>query len=300
MLKQTCQYRIQLRMLIRNDKGFSLIEIAIVMVIMGILMGSGISLMRNLTERKFRNETADYLKEAREALVTYAVINGTLPYADTDGDGIQNTGSTSGGLPYASLGIKPTDPYKRVLHYELNTNLKTDRATSCETLRAGISGRPTVVDSDGMTSAFPIAAIIVSAGPQDADSDGNMFDEVTSGTHQGDNTDGTPNYIRYPPVSGFDDFVTYLGSNELFCEICEFLNLAVNNNSGAIIYVFDSNRGTDLTGGSIPNGGAKSFDIISGTRIEIHNTASGGGSLLTSIPPNPIILSGNGRTIDVN
>ena len=103
-----------------NKKGFSLIEVAIVMVIMGILAGGGISMMRTLTERKFRNETLDYMKEVKEALITYTDINGALPWADTDNDGTGDSGESEGFLPYLDLGVKPTDSYKHVLKYEIN------------------------------------------------------------------------------------------------------------------------------------------------------------------------------------
>ena len=83
-----------------------------------------------------------------------------------------------------------------------------------------------MVDADGASTSFSIAAIIISAGPMDADSDGNVFDAITSGPYQGDNTDGNPNYIRHPPTDTFDDLVSYIGGNELYGEICEYLDLA--------------------------------------------------------------------------
>ncbi|HWR90943.1 MAG TPA: type II secretion system protein, partial [Desulfobacterales bacterium] len=46
-----------------DQRGFTLIEIAVVMVIIGLLAGGGVSLMRMLTERKARNDALAYLKE---------------------------------------------------------------------------------------------------------------------------------------------------------------------------------------------------------------------------------------------
>ena len=104
-----------------------MIEIAIVMVIIGLLAGGGISLMVALTQRKARNETIDYLKQAETALISFAGINGRLPWADTSGNGNENNGASSGNLPYQTLKLIPTDPNKRVLKYALNSNLGTDR-----------------------------------------------------------------------------------------------------------------------------------------------------------------------------
>lgn len=280
-----------------SEKGFTLIEIAIVMIIIGILAGAGISLIGVLTKKKLRDETIDYLEKSKDALISFASINGRLPWADTDGDGVENSGGTSGNLPYSTLNLMPTDSYKRPVKYEVNSNLTLNRQLSCGALRAGISGNPRVVDSDGSTSAFSVSAILISSGPMDADGDGNLYDAINTGTHQGDNTDGVPNYIRHPPIDTFDDLVRYIGTNELYKEICEFLVLAVNNNSAGTIYVYNATAGADL--GSISSGGNGSYDIISGTRIEIRDAPSGGGSIVTSTPPTPIILSGNGCTINV-
>ena len=281
-----------------NKHGFTLIEIAIVMVIIGLLAGGGVSLMGMLTQRKARNETIDYLKETKEALTSYASINGKLPWADTDGDGSQNNNATSGTLPYLDLKVRPSDPYKRLLRYEINSNLGTDRPTTCNALKAGLSSGPRVVDGDGAASSFYIAAILISSGPMDLDSDGNVFDAITSGSHQGDNTDGTPNYIRHPPIDTFDDLVVYIGGNELYGNLCEYLTLAVNNGPAQpTAYVRDANQGIDL--GSIGGGGSALYEIISGTRIEIWSSGGGGGSIIPSDPPTPISLAGNGFTITI-
>ena len=284
--------------LIRNSRGFTLIEIAIVMVIIGVLAGGGVSLMGMLTKRKARIESINYLNQAQAALISFAEINGRLPWADTSGDGIQNPGAASGNLPYQSLKLSPTDPYKRNLRYELNANLGSGRTASCSALRFGLTGGPDVVDADGATASIPIAAILVSAGAMDADSDGNVFDDINAGAHQGDNRDGNPNYIRHPSVDTFDDLVIYLGENELYGKICEYLALAVNNNSGSTIYIHNSTQGADL--GTLGNGTSGVYEIMSRTQIEIRSAAGGGGSIIASTPPSPIALAGQGCTINVS
>lgn len=269
-----------------------MIEIAIVMVIIGLLAGGGISLMGMLTQRKARNETIDYLKQAEAALISFAVINGRLPWADTSGNGNENSGASSGNMPYQTLKLIPTDPNKRVLKYAVNGNLGTDRTTSCNALRSGLLGGPAVVDADGAATSFQTAAILISAGPADADGDGNVFDRIGTGTHQGDNTDGTPNFLRYPPIDGFDDLVVYIGEYQLYAEICEFLSLAVNNNSSVTVYVHNRTQGSDL--GTLAGGASGTYAILSGTQIEIRD---GSGAPVPSNPPTPLALAGRGFTI---
>jgi len=268
---------------------------AIVMVIIGVLAGGGVSLIGMLTKRKARTESIDYLKQAQAALISFADINGRLPWADTSGDGAENSAATSGNLPYQTLKLSPTDPYKRTLRYEINANLGTNLTASCNALRSGLSGGPDVVDADGATASVPIAAILVSAGTMDADSDGNVFDDITTGTHQGDNTDGNPNYIRHPSVDDFDDLVIYLGENTLYGEICEYLTLAVKNDSGVTVNVHNLITGADLSP-ALNNGDTATYTILSGTRIEIQDTS---GTNVTSEPNSPIALAGHGFTIYV-
>ncbi len=275
--------------------GFSLVEIAVTMVIIGLLAGGGTSLVKAMSDLKVRKETLAYLEQTRTALISYVNNNGRLPWADTDGDGDEDSSSGSGDIPYLDLVVKPADPNRRVLSYEMNPNLGTDRSTSCQALRAGLSGDPEVVDVDGSTSPFSVAAVIVSAGAMDADGNGNVLDRVTVGAHRGNNASGNPNYIRFFNTDTFDDFVAYIGEHELYGGMCEYLVLAVNNNSGSTVYVYDHTKGSDL--GSISNGGSAGYDIISGTRIEILTASGGIGSNVSSTPPTPIMLAGQGRTI---
>jgi len=288
-----------------KNKGFTLIEIAIVMVIIGLLTGAGISLVGTLTTRKNRIEVVEYLRQAKEALITYANVNGTLPLADTDGDGVGDSATKRGALPALVLGINPTDAHKRAIAYQINSTLATDRTTSCYHLRTAISGspppglpgNPTVVDADGSPTAFPVAAVLVSAGPSDADRDGNVFDDMT-GTFSGDNRDGLPNYIRAAPTGTFDDLVIYIGSAELCGAICEFLVLAVNNASTSqTAWVYNQTTGNDLD--TLAPGDSGQYTLISGTSIILLNAAGGAGMPVDSDPPTPIILSGSGRDIRV-
>jgi len=288
-----------------NNKGFTLIEIAIVMVIIGLLAGAGISLVGTLTKRKNRIEVVQYLRQAKEALITYANVNGTLPLADTNGDGVGDSAASRGALPTLDLGINPTDAHKRMLAYQINSILATDRTTSCYHLRSAISGspppglpgNPTIVDADGSSAAFSVAAVLVSAGPSDADKDGNVFDGMT-GTFSGDNRDGLPNYIRAAPTGTFDDLVVYISSAELCGTICEFLVLAVNNSSTSqTAWVHNQTTGNDLD--TLAPGDSGQYTLISGTTITLLNAAKGAGTPVDSDPPTPIILSGNGRDIRV-
>ena len=281
-----------------NEKGFTLIEIAIVMVIIGLLAGGGVSLMGMLSERKMRNETAEYLNDAKNALINYAKIHGRLPWADNiNGDGWENNLLATGELPYLTLGMKPRDANSRFIKYALNNNIGTDRSTSCSTLRPGLpSGSiPSVVDSDGSAIAFPVAAVLISAGPKDADNDGNVFDDIT-GTPQGDNTNGNPNYIRHPPNDTFDDLVVYISGYSLYGEICgdggiysDRIIIPIKNRSSNDVYVYNTTESSDIA--MILPGTSITHEFFLGDTIELCLSPGGCGTTVTSTPSTP-------RTID--
>jgi len=276
--------------------GFTLIEMAIVMVIIGLLAGGGTFVMGMLTERKARNESIDHLHQAKEALISYASRQGTLPSADTDEDGTGD-GATAGGLPYLDLKLKPTDLYKRVLRYELNPSLSSDLQATCNALRTGLGGSPSVVDGEGSSTAFPVAAVLVSAGPMDTDENGSNFHAVNSGSHQGNNATGAPNYLRLPPSDTFDDMIVYIGEHELYGELCEYLSLAVINSSTSTAYVYNHTAGSNL--GTLVASSSASYLVLSGTQVSVRDVNNGGGSPVVSIPGTPIFVAGRGYTIDV-
>jgi len=253
--------------------------------------------LRALTEQKKRNETITYMAEVKEAIISFAKIHGRLPCADKNMDGIEDKGCYSGLLPYVTLNVRPVDSYSGHLKYEVNEDLAQNRCTTCKALRNGLYGNPKVVDVDATSKAFSVAAVIVSSGRMDADNDGNVFDKIDKGAFRGDNTDGRPNYIRYPPVNEFDDIVRYIGAYEIYSGVCEFLSLAVNNMSSKTVYIYNVNEKIDI--GRLKGGQSGLYSILSGAKIEIRDRPNGRGHIVTSNPPTPIILSGTGATIYV-
>jgi prepilin-type N-terminal cleavage/methylation domain-containing protein len=279
-------------------EGFSLIEIAIVLVIVGVLAGGGVSLFKVLIEGKARSETGDYMQQSRAGLINYAITQGRFPCADTDGNGVENVGSTRGELPWFTLHIPPRDAYKRAVRYEVNASLTSNRGATCAAFKAGLAAGPSVVDADGPAASFRVAAVLVSGGPTDGDGDGSALDGQSAGSHVGNNRTGTPNYLRAPPGVLFDDIVAYLDGAEISLRLCQFLQLAVNNASTLPAYVYDATRLTDL--GALPAGQSGLYSILSGTRIEVRSAAAGGGSLRSSaFPRTPLVLAGQDATITV-
>ncbi len=292
-------------MTVPKQNGFTLLEVAIVMIIIGLVMGGGLAVMRTMTDRKFRNEAVDYLNSAKKAVLTFSEINGRLPWADSDNppDGNENAGDTVGALPYNTIGVAPSDPYGRPVAYEINAGLVTDispitnRVFSCNTLQTPLTNRPRILDADaGAGSAVSVAAVMISAGPMDGDNDGDVFDATTDGN----NRSGTPNYLRNPPLEGaFDDLTVYITGNELFGGMCETLILTVNDarviSPPPTFYVYDIIRNVDLGNAT----GLFSQTVISGTQIEVRTQPNGSGATLVTEPPTPFALAGQDRTFKI-
>ncbi len=116
-------------------KGFTLVEMAVVLLVVGLLMSGllgGVSLQQ---ENRRLTETRGAMEQAREALLGYALTHNRLP-CPADGSlpethpfaGREQTGRDAQGrclalqgvLPWADLGLKQTDGWGRRYTYRVS------------------------------------------------------------------------------------------------------------------------------------------------------------------------------------
>jgi prepilin-type N-terminal cleavage/methylation domain-containing protein len=102
----------------RRESGFTLVELAIVLVIVALLLGGMLVSLGTQQDIRNANETGRRLSEISEALIGFAAANGRLPCpATANTTGVENPpgGGTScanpwdGFLPAITLSIQPTD-----------------------------------------------------------------------------------------------------------------------------------------------------------------------------------------------
>jgi len=114
-----------------KQSGFTLAEIAIVLVIVGIMLAGGLGAFKAQSDAQRSNEGRSQLAEIKESLLGFAVQNGYLPcpanpalttyLEDRAANGSCNR--AQGTMPGATLGLaKSTDPYGQAFIYRVTSD----------------------------------------------------------------------------------------------------------------------------------------------------------------------------------
>src|SRR5437762_13621334 len=98
-----------------RGQAFTLIELAVVLMLVGLLLSSVTYTLSAQVEQRTREQTQRILEQAREALIGYAVANGRLPCPASSGSsgaesppgGGECTNYYDGFLPAVTLGFQP-------------------------------------------------------------------------------------------------------------------------------------------------------------------------------------------------
>lgn len=204
-----------------NQHGFTIIEIAIVLLIFGLIVGGIMGPLQTQLDNMDRRETVQTLDTTREALVGFALRNGRLPCPDTSGDGQENKPGANctnelGDVPWVTLGVKSEDAWKQPLTYRVDGRFADSATgTGCPDPDVpGISfelcstGNITVrATSSGAMVASNVPAILVSHGKN----------WVSAGdVNEQENSDNDTNFVDKTHVNqGYDDLVAWVNINNL-------------------------------------------------------------------------------------
>ena len=104
----------------QKQKGFTLIELAIVMIIIGLLIGVGVSLLPGLINQQKYTQNQSLLNQNYNAINGYIIANGQLPLASSDTNGISSQSQNIGYLPYVTIGGLQKDAYGNTFYYAVN------------------------------------------------------------------------------------------------------------------------------------------------------------------------------------
>ncbi|MEE9337974.1 MAG: type II secretion system protein [Methylococcaceae bacterium] len=248
---------INIRYKLRLQTGFTLVELAVVLVIVGILLSSVLGTLGSRIENSRKNETKKQLAEIKLALIGYAYVNGRLPCPDcsvvngsclaTDvGDGISDDdgaicdeGENTGFLPWSTLGIGQSDSWGTRYSYSVQNeyaNLTTPFELSSAVGSAVIQEPDFVADATGgaaQSLATSVVAVIFSHGENGYG--GTNTSSIARAVIPAANTDEKENtdddgdfYMRPETAAGatiaggeFDDILIWISEFELKAKMVE-------------------------------------------------------------------------------
>ena len=208
--------------------GMSLVEMAIVLLILVLLFGGLLIPMAMQVELQRVQRTKQTLDEAVEALVGFAILFKRLPCPDTNNDGIEESTcnytdgygknrTNEGFLPTATLGIKGQDAWYNRLRYRPDVNyvvsIPADTRTGSDFKVENLAGTDlTPFDNVDGTTFSRLAAVLFSCGrngrPDNKNNESGNVRCVNS---------STPDriYLQNTVETGFDDILIWLPKNTL-------------------------------------------------------------------------------------
>lgn len=193
--------------------GFTLVEMAVVLVIVGLLLGGLIVPLTAQMEMRDRQQAQNDMANIKQAILGYALTHLAadgkpyLPCPDTDGNGTENRnnlGSCSkqeGGLPWADLGLPSNTPWGAPYFYHVSPLFSNSKVG----FTLATNGNIKVLQSAaGATLASGLPFVIVARGANGAG----------AGNDEKENGDGDTDFVSHAPSNAvgneFDDLVDWV------------------------------------------------------------------------------------------
>ncbi|VAW47585.1 hypothetical protein MNBD_GAMMA03-1337 [hydrothermal vent metagenome] len=118
----------------RQSAGFTLIELAIVLTIVGVLTTGALFGLGEFRSVQHVKEGVQKMDKIRTQLLLFGQVNKFLPCPDTDYDGFENRNGKAcskvvGTLPYVNLGLQredAQDAWNNFIRYAINRNANND------------------------------------------------------------------------------------------------------------------------------------------------------------------------------
>ena len=242
------EHRIVMHGPLRYSSGFTLLEMAVVLMIIGLLLGGLIPTLSAQMDGQRINKTQKQLNEIKDAITGFAVINGRLPMpaCGTIAAGQANAGieldpalpasavlCTTGAsdiavVPWATLGIDETDAWGRRFTYSVTPEFadSTDGAGATCSVTTGVSFQLCSTATLEVRASSPAGAIVASDIPAIIVSHGinglgayqpGGGAKISGATgDELENSDNDNNFVSKDQVQGgFDDLVVWLSPNTL-------------------------------------------------------------------------------------
>ncbi len=183
-----------------GHSGFTLVELAIVVAVIALLLGSLLVPLTTQVEQRHVAQTDVQLEEIREALIGFAMVNGRLPRpANSITDGTERAACVTaqdctGYLPWVALGVRKTDAWGKMFRYTVSL----DFANASFNLSTTMANTKTVQtrDSGGalVNLATNLPAVLLSYG---ANNFGTSDDGTAIANSSATNTDEQTNDTKF-------------------------------------------------------------------------------------------------------
>lgn len=207
---------------------------AIVIVVVGIVISIVASVLPSLLASSKIRQARAQLETAGNALQGYSIANLRLPFADSNGDGMEDTGVFSGTLPFRTLGLSSgTDVWSNPIRYAVygvagGPDNLTRNFADADAFCAAITNASTAafdINIAHTTTASPCGGAtatnasnqaygLASGGLKDMDGASGYFDGCNSAAGTGFNIPGKIQDTTY------DDLVRAYSLNELNQKNC--------------------------------------------------------------------------------
>ncbi|MCE1184273.1 MAG: type II secretion system GspH family protein [Rhodocyclales bacterium] len=220
-------------------RGFTLVEMAMVLLILSLLASGLVSGLSSHMARRQEQATDAALEETRDALLGFLVRKGYFPCPARSGmDGTEDRNGSSGTctrsrglLPWATLGVSGLDGWDRRIHYAVHSSFSTSLSASWTALNGTASGTLSIQtrNPDGseqsLTSTDGKAVVLfLSHGPNGlgaTDARGSTLPMPPNGSDEEQNALSTSTRIYSrslslnpdTPGGAFDDRVSWISPN---------------------------------------------------------------------------------------
>lgn len=156
----------------KTVQGFTLVEMAIVLVIFGLLIAAFLTPLMAQRELQGRGETQALLNESKEALIGYAVVNRHLPCPDTKAvpNGIEERKPNGtcdkdyGTLPWNTLGIESLDAWQHFFYYRVDTTFSNSNTLELFTIEDATGSSTIQIKGENgalvSTDSRPVAVVL--------------------------------------------------------------------------------------------------------------------------------------------
>jgi type II secretory pathway pseudopilin PulG len=220
----------------KKGGGFTLLEIAVVLLIIGLLTGGILGPLSNQIEQRKISDTQKLLEITQDALLGYAVAKGRLPcpaISASNGNEDRTSGLCTGGkrvgfIPWVTLGTQKNDSWGRLFRYGVSPAFSNAQIVIASVSDIDIRTRDNT-SVNTISLASNVSVMVMSHGPNGfggyyesgalvADTSITNIDEKTNYANATTNQFIKRDLTANLSASGgeFDDIVTWMPSSILF------------------------------------------------------------------------------------